>query len=99
MCDKFQRLCDPDVHPTLASTGDVIVNPDAGEGGLEETDLLLSATQNQSISVDGNSVTRRSISELIALDKHLAGKRSSNRGGGWGSVGIARGIPPSANGL
>lgn len=96
MCDVFNRLCNPDSYPSVPVT---VSDTEAGEGGLEETDLLLAASQNQSINVDGNSVTRRSINELIALDKYLAGKRSANRGGGWGSVGIARGIPPSANGL
>lgn len=54
----------------------------------------------QTVSVDGQTVTERSANDIIALDKYVRAKQRSctSKGNGWGSVGIARAIPPDAAG-
>ena len=55
---------------------------------MPETEQTFDATtrienaldQASSVSVDGMSVSNRSVSEIIAADKHLARKRSSGFG-------------------
>lgn len=97
MCESFNRPCDPSLYPTVGMASTEIVPPEEGE--IPAADLIVAAGQNSSISSDGQSVTRRSISELIQLSNHLAARRAVSNRTGWGAVGMARGIPPSGNGL
>lgn len=71
------------------------------ETGVIPTETLLNeANKLQSVTTDGQTTTRRSIPDLIELDKHLAARRSAcaNNGNGWGMVGKSRVVPPSAVG-
>lgn len=71
--------------------------PDQSEG-LDSSVLIESISKASSVSVDGQSVTERSISDLIALDNHLRTRNNKVPGAGWGSLGIAKAIPPDALG-
>jgi hypothetical protein len=57
--------------------------------------LLAAAGQSSEIDINGQRVKRRSIDELIKLNGYLSKRAVSN---GWGSVAMAKAIPPSANG-
>jgi hypothetical protein len=50
----------------------------------------------QSITVDGQTTSERSVDELIKLDQYLRNRKANSNG--WGSIGRARAIPPSASG-
>lgn len=70
---------------------------DAIVSGLDSEVIAAAATQSQSITIGSQTVTRRSASDLIALDNHLASKRAAaNGGGGWDSVRIALGVAPAS---
>lgn len=72
---------------------------DCGNYGLDIDGLIESSGKASSITVDGQSVTRRSLSELIELDKHIATKQTSCRNaGGWGSIRMSKVSPPTATG-
>lgn len=76
-------------------------NPDACDTGvITREDLLLLAGTASSITVDGQTTVNRPISDLIALDKHLANRRAACASGGnaWGMVGKSKVVPPSAIG-
>lgn len=66
------------------------------ECGLPTSDLLDAASQFQTVTKDGQSFTRRSVSDLIALDKYTRSR--CRTGSGWGSMGIAKVVPPDALG-
>jgi len=61
----------------------------------DDTLIELSGTAS-SITVDGMSVSERSVDELIKLDQYLRGRNASTNA--WGRIGRARAIPPSATG-
>lgn len=67
------------------------------DSGLDSDTLIELAESVQSITVDGQSITERSATDIIALDKYAAAKRNSCRSGGnaWGMTGKAIGIPPN----
>lgn len=69
----------------------------ADDGSISSSTLIEMSEKASSITVDGQSVTRRSISELIELDKHL-GNKKSNVVGGWGSVTRNKVEPPGTVG-
>lgn len=74
-------------YPSVDTTGETT--------GLDEDTLITAAGQSAEIENSTQRVQRRSLNELIAMDKHLANKKSP---GGWGSVGIVQMVPPSAIG-
>lgn len=58
--------------------------------------LLELATAPASMSSDGTTVTERSASDLIALDKYFKARKSACTNGGWGGLRITRaGLPDS----
>jgi hypothetical protein len=69
--------------------------PETSETELTVEQLLAAAGQSSEIDINGQRVKRRSIDELIKLNGYLSKKAVSN---GWGSVAMAKAIPPSANG-
>ena len=54
----------------------------AQPNGLTEADIAEAAANPASFSVEGLSQSNRSVSELIAADKYLRGRRLMSRGGG-----------------
>ena len=50
--------------------------------GITEADIAEAAANPASFSVEGLSQSNRSVSELIAADKYLRGRRLMSRGGG-----------------
>jgi len=70
-------------------------------GGLSEAEFREMLTQDRSIQIDGHSFQGPSISEIVEIDKALMAKhaRCNSSGNGWGSVGVARAIPPDASGV
>lgn len=84
---------------------------DSGNGGGTSSDGCENApidydtfkdliTAARIIEVDGMKVEERSLTEVIAADKYLAGRRvaCANKGNAWGSIGKARAVPPDATG-
>lgn len=72
---------------------------DCNNNGIPTDDLIAAAGKSSSITVDGQTVTRRSISELIELDKHLNSKQAACRAaGGWASIKMAKMQPPGTTG-
>lgn len=59
--------------------------------------LEAAASQPAKMSGDAGSVEQRSISDLIALDKHVAAKSAGRRGTPFG-LRFGRIVPPGANG-
>lgn len=53
--------------------------------------------QPQSVSVDGQSVTTRSVDELIQADQYLASKKVGETHSAWKCLRIARVKPPRPN--
>lgn len=70
-------------------------------GGLSEGELRDLLTQDHSIMIDGHQFQGPSIAEALAIDKALSAKhaRCQSGGNGWGSLGIARAIPPDSSGV
>lgn len=68
--------------------------------GIPLDTLLDVASSPQSISVDGQTVTERSATDLILLDNHVRAKKAAcvSNGNGWGRIGVAKAVPPSAAG-
>lgn len=73
------------------------------ESTCNETDGIMSdevlaslAASPQNVTVDGQSVTERSASDIIALDKYVRAKRGACRSGGnaWARIGKAVAVPP-----
>lgn len=48
----------------------------------------------QSVTVDGNSVTQRSIDELIKADQYLAGKSAASNGNEFFGMRVRQAVPP-----
>jgi len=48
----------------------------------------------QSATVDGNSVTQRSLSELIEADKYLASKSAASAGNELFGMRVRQAVPP-----
>lgn len=72
--------------------------PDGSVSEVELSDsfLIARASEASSYSTDNQSVSERSIDELIALDKYLRSRK--NAGNAWGRIGIAKVVPPDALG-
>lgn len=62
-----------------------------------DTALEAAASQPAKMSGDAGSVEQRSVSDLIALDKHVASKAAGKRGAPFG-MRFGRIVPPGANG-
>lgn len=79
-----------------------IAPPAVGEcnEGLTDDELLAAANLAQEITVDGQTVVRRPLSDLIALNSHLQNKCVGSQwsGNAWGAVAKAKAVPPSAIG-
>lgn len=69
--------------------------PPGSDNPISDEVMIGAATSVQSVTVDGQMFTERSISELIELDKYLKGRKVTNA---WGSIGRARAIQPGGNG-
>lgn len=63
----------------------------------DETILEL-ATAPASVSSDGTTVTERSASDLIALDKYFRQRKASCSNGGWGGIRITKAVSPDSRG-
>jgi hypothetical protein len=48
----------------------------------------------QSVTVDGNNVTARPLSELIEADKYLASKSAASAGNGLFGMRVRQAVPP-----
>lgn len=73
---------------------------ECGSEGLTAEELKAEAAKLASVTVDGQTVVRRPLSDLIALNNHLATKCNvaAASGNGWGAVAKAKVSPPSAVG-
>ena len=91
--DLVNERCNGGSSPTPPSG-------DCDDNGIPFADFYELITSAQSISVDGQSVTERSVSEIIQADKYIKERaaRCTNRGNGWASIGVARAIPPDGSG-
>lgn len=67
--------------------------------GLTEQQILDLMAEDQSITIDGQNVSGRSVRDLITLDQYLASKRVACSGGGWGSLQVHRAVPPDSAGV
>lgn len=66
--------------------------------GLTEADIAEAASNPASFSVEGLSQSNRSVSELIAADKYLRGRRLMSRGGSPFSALVHHAICPGPSG-
>lgn len=68
--------------------------------GVSQDTLNQLAASPQTVAVDGQVVTERSASDLIALDKHARARSQQCRSGGngWASVGGAKAVMPGTQG-
>lgn len=66
-------------------------------GELSEEMLITAAGQSSEMENDSQRVKRRTIDELIKLDKHLASKKAVSRGA-FGAIDVVQMIPPSGAG-
>ena len=55
--------------------------------------IALDAAKAQTVTVDGQTITRRSLKEQIEADVYLKGVQAAARGPGWG-LRFAKIIPP-----
>lgn len=62
--------------------------------------MISAATKAKEIETDKQRVVKHSLTELVALDKHLTSRRAACQVGGnaWGMVAKSRVVPPSAVG-
>ena len=63
--------------------------PETPEEAIEQ-----GALGPQSVTVDGNNVTARSIDELIKADQYLAGKRAASTGNEFFGMRVRQAVPP-----
>jgi hypothetical protein len=82
---------------TFDADGNLIqANPSLLTYGIPTGTLVELANAPASVTVDGRSVTERSAQDIIAFDKHLAGRQLG--ADGWGAIGARKMIPPGARG-
>ena len=65
---------------------------------IPDETLLDLATAPASVSSDGTTVTERSASDLIALDKYFRARKSGCSNGGWGGIRLTKAKLPDTRG-
>jgi hypothetical protein len=68
----------------------------SGDSPISDEIIIAAATSAQSVTIDGQSYTERSIDDLIKASNYI--KSRQLKGNGWGAIGRAKAIPPSASG-